>query len=93
MVTLVGDVTSDIDLFDPRVEGDDRHGHDPHDVCTRCIPHLSRAVELFRGDFLAGFSVQASAEFDDWARSVAESTRIRVGEAFDRSGDGAGSRR
>ena len=47
---------------------------------------FSRATDLYRGEFLEGFSVKASPEFDDWVRSVAESTRIRIGEAFNRLG-------
>ena len=83
-VALVGAVSSDIELLTRELEATTGHGHDAHDVCARCIPHLTRATGLYRGDFLEGFSVQGSAEFDDWVRSVAESTRMRVGEAFDR---------
>ena len=83
-VVLVGAVTSDVELLTRELEATTEHGHDPRDVCARCIPHLTRATGLYRGDFLEGFSVQGSAEFDDWVRSVAESTRMKVGEAFDR---------
>jgi DNA-binding SARP family transcriptional activator len=84
LVRLVGEVSSDIDRFNQEVEETREHGHDPQDVCARCIPPLTRATALYRGDFLQGFAVQASPEFDDWVRSVAESTRIRVGECFNR---------
>src|SRR5262245_25809667 len=83
-VTLVGKVSSDVARFDHEMEETFGHGHDSHDVCPRCIPPLTNATALYRGDFLEGFSVQASPAFDDWVRSVAESTRIRVGECFDR---------
>ena len=36
---------------------------------------LARAVELYEGDFLAGFLVNASAQFEDWL--VAEQERLR----------------
>ena len=84
LVTLVGEVTSDIELFNTWLEETAGHGHDPHDVCPRCVQPLTRATGLYRGDVLEGFAVQGSPEFDDWVRRVAESTRIRVGEAFDR---------
>ena len=84
LVTLVGEVVSDIELFNTWLEETAGHGHDPHDVCPRCITPLTQATSLYRGDVLEGFAVQGSAEFDDWVRMVAESTRIRVGEAFDR---------
>ena len=86
LVTLVGEVSSDLDILERELEATAEHGHDPRDVCDRCIPHLRQATDLYRGDFLAGFSVKASPEFDDWVRSVAESTRIRIGEAFNRLG-------
>jgi len=86
LVTLVGAISSDLDVLERELEATSEHGHDPRDVCDRCIPHLRRATGLYRGDFLEGFSVKASPEFDDWVRSVAESTRIRIGEAFNRLG-------
>lgn len=86
LITLVGEVSSDLDILDEELEATGEHGHDPRDVCDRCIPHLRRATGLYRGDFLEGFSVKASPEFDDWVRSIAESTRIRIGEAFHRLG-------
>lgn len=86
LVTLVGEVFSDLDTLGRELDATSEHGHDRRDVCERCIPHLQRATDLYRGDFLEGFSVKASPEFDDWVRSVAESTRIRIGEAFHRLG-------
>jgi DNA-binding SARP family transcriptional activator len=84
LVALVGEFSSDLDRFNQAVAETREHGHDQHDVCARCIPPLTRATALYRGEFLQGFAVQASPEFDDWVRSVSESTRIRVGECFDR---------
>jgi len=86
LVTLVGEISSDLDILERELEATGEHGHDPRDVCDRCVPHLRLATGLYRGDFLEGFSVKASPEFDDWVRSVAESTRIRIGEAFNRLG-------
>ncbi|HUP14805.1 MAG TPA: hypothetical protein VM848_01945 [Acidimicrobiia bacterium] len=60
------------------------HGHDSSDVCPNCIPDLERATSLYRGDFLVGFSIRDAPEFEDWARNLAESFRIRAGEAFNR---------
>ena len=85
-VSLTGPATSDVDSLGRELDATGGHDHDSHDVCPRCIPHLRRATDLYRGDFLQGFSAKASPEFDDWVRGVAESTRIRVGEAFNRLG-------
>ncbi len=86
LVSLAGPVDSDIDTFNEELAATAGHGHDRRDVCSRCIPNLRLATDLYRGDFLQGFSVKASPEFEDWVRGVAESTRIKVGEAFNRLG-------
>jgi DNA-binding SARP family transcriptional activator len=83
-VTLVGGVNSDLESLTAELEATTGHDHDPHDVCNRCIPHLRRATALYRGEFLAGFSVKSSPEFEDWVRGVSESTRIRIGATFHR---------
>ena len=40
-----------------------------------CLPLLAEATELYRGDFLAGFTLSDSAEFDDWQYFQAEGLR------------------
>lgn len=71
----------DLTEFTNAIAATGSHGHDPGDVCERCIGPLGRAVSLYRGDFLGSFSVRDAPDFDDWARAVAESLRPRAGEA------------
>jgi DNA-binding SARP family transcriptional activator/tetratricopeptide (TPR) repeat protein len=52
--------------------------------CVACLSALERAVALYRGDFLAGFSLRDSAEFDDWQSFQAESLRQRLAGGLDR---------
>ena len=42
------------------------HDHSPDDVCHACRVPLTEAAELYRGDFLAGFTLRDSPDFDDW---------------------------
>jgi DNA-binding SARP family transcriptional activator len=86
LVTLVGPTRSDLASLDMEIAATADHGHDPRDVCDRCIPHLRTATDLYRGEFLEGFSVKASPEFDDWVRNMSESVRIRMGGAYHRLG-------
>lgn len=86
LVTLIGPVRSDLDILDAEIAATREHGHDPRDVCERCIPHLRNAADLYRGDFLEGFSVKASPEFEDWVRNMSETVRIRIGETYHRLG-------
>jgi predicted ATPase/DNA-binding SARP family transcriptional activator len=58
------------------------HGHAPAAVCLACIEPLSRAAMLYRGDFLAGFSLRDSPGFDDWQFYLAEGLRQEAGEAL-----------
>jgi predicted ATPase/DNA-binding SARP family transcriptional activator len=42
------------------------HTHPTSAVCPECLATLHKAALLYRGDFLAGFSLRDSANFDDW---------------------------
>jgi len=46
-----------------RCEG---HGHERRAACPRCLPLLVQASRLFRGEFLSGFTLKDSIDFDDW---------------------------
>ena len=83
-VWLTGEHTSDIADFSAAVAETDTHGHDPVDVCAECVRPLERATSLYRGDFLGAFSVRNAPEFEDWARNVTESFRLKAGEAYRR---------
>lgn len=51
------------------------HGHDPRSVCPDCLPSLTEAANLYRDDFLAGFTLPDCPEFDDWQFFQADSLR------------------
>lgn len=85
-VALTGAVELDVARFEEEIAATFDHGHDRHDVCPACIPHLANVLALYRGDFLEGFSVGGAPEFEDWVRSVGESLRLRAGEAMRRLG-------
>jgi two-component SAPR family response regulator len=40
------------------------HLHPEGQLCSECLSSLTEAVELYRGDFMAGFSLPDSAAFD-----------------------------
>jgi DNA-binding SARP family transcriptional activator len=43
-----------------------RHSHGPEVVCEACLPLVDRALDLYRGDFMSGFSLSDSVDYDDW---------------------------
>jgi len=57
------------------------HDHTVSEVCHRCLAPLTAAVELVRGEFMCGFGLRDSANFDDW--------QLLQGELIHRELDGA----
>lgn len=51
------------------------HNHGVDEVCPSCLPLLSEAVALHRDEFLAGFSLRDSPDFDEWQYFEAEGLR------------------
>jgi DNA-binding SARP family transcriptional activator len=60
------------------------HGHPPSEVCPACVSPLTEAVMLHRGDFLSGFSLRDSPNFDDWQFFQADSLRRELAAALER---------
>jgi predicted ATPase/DNA-binding SARP family transcriptional activator len=60
------------------------HGHPGADVCPECLTSLAEAVELYQGDFAAGFSLRDSPNFDEWQFFQTESLRRELASALER---------
>jgi DNA-binding SARP family transcriptional activator len=82
----------DVDRFHDLLAECRTHGHGESDVCPACLPPLSEAVALYRGDFLAGFGLRDSAAFDDWQFFQAEELRRELAGALERLSHGHGAR-
>jgi DNA-binding SARP family transcriptional activator/predicted ATPase len=67
------------------------HGHAPELVCAECIPLLTQAAALYTGDFLAGFTLRDSPEFDDWQFFQTESLRQELATVLERLVQGLNS--
>lgn len=50
--------------------------------CGKCLPLLQEAVGLVHGDFLSGFTLTDSSEFDDWQAFYSESYRQSLANAL-----------
>ncbi len=74
----------DIDSVRDRLGEIGEHGHPEREVCTRCVPILNDAANLHRGDFLAGFSLRDSPDWDDWQSAQAEMHRRSLGGILER---------
>ena len=76
----------DVTEFRARLAACRTHGHAAADVCHACLAPLAEAAALYRDDFLAGFTLRDSAEFDDWQFAQAESLRGELAEALGEAG-------
>jgi predicted ATPase/DNA-binding SARP family transcriptional activator len=56
----------DVSTFEQAVAFTRHHRHRRVEDCAACAEHLGEAVELYQGEFLAGFTL-ASALFEEWA--------------------------
>ncbi len=73
----------DVNRFQQRLADCRSHGHPADAVCARCLPLLAAAVECYRGDFMAGFYLADSPQFDDWQRLQREEWQSRLAAALD----------
>lgn len=60
-----------------------RHSHSPDGYCAECVGHLERMIDLFHDDFLAGFSLSDSPEFDGWQSVEVEILRQERASALE----------
>lgn len=62
----------DVTAFQAAVTGVTRRAGSP---CPECLPQMQKAVDYYRDDFLSGFSLRDSVEFDNWQLAVTEQLR------------------
>ncbi|NJN82068.1 MAG: hypothetical protein HC802_07140, partial [Caldilineaceae bacterium] len=55
-----------------------QHGHAADEVCPDCLVLLTQAADLYQGEFLAGFSLPDSPEFDRWQFFQGEQLRAEM---------------
>lgn len=67
-VRLLPDADTWVDIKQMReyVNACGRHGHSASQVCPACLPELKAAANLYRGGFMAGFSLRDSPPFEEW---------------------------
>jgi DNA-binding SARP family transcriptional activator/predicted ATPase len=68
--------------FQDHLKTFNQHNHPVSAACPECIANLHKAALLYRGDFLAGFSLRDSANFDDWQFFLQEALRQEYADAL-----------
>jgi predicted ATPase/DNA-binding SARP family transcriptional activator len=78
----------DLEVFDGLLAECRTHGHAQAEVCAGCLAPLAEAAALYRGDFLAGFTLRDSPAFDEWQFFEAEQLREALASALQRLAQG-----
>jgi DNA-binding SARP family transcriptional activator len=73
----------DVDAFHERLAECSTHGHPPSEICPRCRHPLEEAAALYRDDFMAGFGLRDSPDFDEWQYFQAEGLRRELAGALE----------
>ena len=74
----------DVSAFREDIEAQQAHGHAPDQPCAACTETLEGAAALYRDDFMAGFTLRDSPEYEDWQSFQAQELRRRLDLALDR---------
>jgi adenylate cyclase len=74
----------DVDRFRRHLTQCGTHGHPADQVCPACVAPLTEAAALYRGDFLTGFGLRDSYNFDDWQFFQADALRRDLAGALER---------
>jgi DNA-binding SARP family transcriptional activator/tetratricopeptide (TPR) repeat protein len=74
----------DTEQFRSLVQRSAEHEHPSPAVCDECLKTLGEALVLYRDDFMYGFSLRDSADFDDWRSLEAGALRREFSDALDR---------
>jgi predicted ATPase/DNA-binding SARP family transcriptional activator len=75
---------TDVDEFHVCLASCTTHGHPASEVCPDCLDPLRQAVDLYQDDFLTGFTLSDSPEFDDWQLFQSESLRREMTNALEK---------
>lgn len=58
------------------------HAHPQLAQCPACLAQLRQAVDLYQGEFLAGFAIADSVPFEEWRRSKQEQCHLQALDAL-----------
>jgi DNA-binding SARP family transcriptional activator/tetratricopeptide (TPR) repeat protein len=65
-LNLLADCQLDVADFQELIHAYRQHRHPPGEGCEVCVGWLRQAVDLYRGDLLAGFALRDSVPFEEW---------------------------
>jgi ABC-type oligopeptide transport system substrate-binding subunit/DNA-binding SARP family transcriptional activator len=78
------DLWVDVTVFRSRLAEIETHDHPDAEGCPDCLSRLAEATDLYQDEFMAGFTLRDSPEFDDWQFFQAENLRRELAGALER---------
>ena len=86
LITLHKDenIRIDVDQFRANLEKARQAPHDQSTSCPECAAWLEGAVNLYRGDFMAGYSPRNASGFDEWRAQLSQQLRDELFIALER---------
>jgi len=78
------DVWLDVQEFQNRLAAVQSHNHGNHRICSTCAESLQKAVALYGEDFMAGFSLPDSPNYDDWQFFQGDELRRALSDALEK---------
>ncbi|MDX1523058.1 MAG: protein kinase, partial [Anaerolineae bacterium] len=82
------DIRVDVDHFQRLAQTGSNHDHPTSEVCPECLSDLAAAANVYRDDFLAGFTLRDSPNFDDWQSFETERLKRELAGALARLAHG-----
>lgn len=77
-------IYTDIHHFDQLLTSWQQHNHNHTTLCAQCATDLTAAVDLYQDDFMAGFVLPDSDNFERWQQQQAKEKRQALEEALDK---------
>lgn len=82
-INLNNAIEFDVAIFRSHIELTRNHWHRSRHTCSVCKTHLTSATSLYRGDFLADFSLANNNPFEEWALLRREQLRRNMLDSLD----------
>ncbi|MBN1876435.1 MAG: tetratricopeptide repeat protein [Anaerolineae bacterium] len=76
------DYWADVNVFSAIYEANRYHHHRSMGMCRVCLQRIEQMVTLYRGDFMEGFFLDDSTQFEEWALLRREWYHLHIVEAL-----------
>ncbi|MCB0195744.1 MAG: AAA family ATPase [Anaerolineae bacterium] len=81
---MKADVRIDVHQLEADLAFPSTHNHSDDTLCAECYPVIMKAIDLYQGEFMAGFSLADCVEFDEWLFFQREQRRQETSTALQR---------